>query len=182
MADKALLEARLAAAQARLAAAKNAVSEDDIAARELRAQIQKAEAEAESEERTKLFDALTDRLEATKVAFPDRQFLPVMAQRYPDTFIVARNGKAHASWVAALARSTRASMQGKTAEDPSKITLQYAIDSLYDWNGATAFDTDPELSRKLRIYLTENPGLVSPITEAAGELAGVFADQRTKSD
>ncbi len=172
-----ILEARLAAAKARYDAA--APSEEEKAARDLRRKIAQLEADAESAERERLVDDLDARVDAARIADPKGRFLGIMSKTFADTFIIQRNGQAHASWTAATSAFLVDKAQGKrTAADSVQIDRDYVLGCVYDWNGRTEFDTDPELSGKLRAYLIENPGLITPIKNAAGELAGAFVEER----
>ncbi|SRR6266404_869447 len=177
---KELLDARLATAKARLAAAKSAFTDEDREARALRTEIAQREAEAEEAEREKLAEDLEVRLELARAENPGKTFRAVMMKTFPDTFIVFRNGKAHAAWTDAITRAVQASAQGKNI-DRAPINREYALRCTFDWNGQQDFDTNTDLSDRLRKYLDVNPGLLTPLTDAAGELAGVFADERAKS-
>ncbi len=172
-----ILEARLAAAKARYEAV--APTDEEKAERALRQKIAQLEADAEDAERERLAADLDARVDAVRAADPKGRYIGIMSKTFADTFIVQRNGRAHAAWGAAQSAMLTDRAQGKRAPvDASQIDRDYVLECVYDWNGRTEFDSDPELSSKLRAYLIENPGLITPIKNAAGELAGAFVEER----
>jgi hypothetical protein len=102
----------------------------------------------------------------------------VAVQDWPDTFIVMRNGKAHGAWTHAMTNAAQAAANGKKDVDRASINRKYAVQVIYDWNGYTDFEQNTERSKALNDFLTKNPGIVVPITDAAAKLAGVFAEER----
>lgn len=172
------LKAKLDAAKARLADVKARLTEDDqkdiIAFKEL----SDLEAETEAEERKQRNLDLDRRMMAAQTANPDATFEAVAVQGWPDTFIVRRNGRAHAAWNQAMTNAASQAAQGKKDIDRASINRKYAVQTVHDWNGNTDFDTNVERAKALNDYLIENPGLLVPITDAAAKLAGVFAEER----
>jgi hypothetical protein len=173
------LSAKLDAARQKLAAVKARLTEDDqkdiIALKEL----SDLEAETEAEERKQRNLDLDRRMMAAKAANPDAAFEAVSVQGdWPDTFIVRRNGRAHNAWNQAMTSAATQAANGKKDIDRASINRRYAVQAVYDWNGDTDFDTNTERAKALNDYLIENPGLLTPITDAAAKLAGVFAEER----
>jgi hypothetical protein len=181
---KSALEARRAAAMERIAKATASVSDEDRARRAEREEIAALEAHADQIERDQLAAALADRVEMARASNPKSQFSGLMIRTFPDTFIVMRNGQAHAAWQAAIINAGRTETQNRAPVDRSPINMKYALACVFDWNGEQNFGADKdgtENADRLRKYLIQNPGIVTPITDAAAELAGVFADERSKS-
>ncbi len=106
-----------------------------------------------------------------KLGGDDAPILAVCPRGYPDTFIVSRNTVAHRIWQNAVADAA-----GKKGADREGIARAYAVSAVEDWNGVTAGSS--EFTVKLTKYLTENLGLVTPLTDAAVELAGALAEER----
>lgn len=165
---------------------------------DLRSRLAKAKADlATAQERAKPRleqAALADELRITEreiafLASEDRRMrLPdpdaaetLMVETFPDTFIVHRNSAGHREFTAALKR--RGALPVKQQKDSEPIYRQYALAAVVDWNGTDLRDdlASAEATHKLDAYLTANPGLLTPITDLAGKLAGVFADERSKS-
>jgi 23S rRNA G2069 N7-methylase RlmK/C1962 C5-methylase RlmI len=167
------IDEKLAQAKARLEAAKAALTDDDRAEISGRDEIAKIEAEAKAEEIRKRDLDLDRRLDAARAELGEKAGLEAVAiESFPDTFIVQRNSKAHAKWADDIAK---ASQSGKG--DRAAINRAYAVSGIYDWNGVIGGE-DSEFTHKLAKYLTENPGMVTPITNALANLAGVFASDR----
>jgi hypothetical protein len=95
-----------------------------------------------------------------------------MIKGYPDTFIMRRDGKAHSMWVKQIETIAR-SKKGDTQE----ATRKYAVACVYDWNGITDFDATTGM--RLHQFLTDNPGIVTPLTNACAELVGVYEDSKS---
>lgn len=168
------LDTVLAKAEARRAAAKSALSEDDLKEIELRAKIAEIEAEAEAEERKARNLDLDRRLEAAREALGEKAGLEAVAiEGFPDTFIVQRQAKAHAKWTEDIAKAS----QPNAKIDRATVNRTYAVAGVYDWNGEIG-GVNPEFTLKLTQYLTDNPGIVTPINNASANLAGVFAQER----
>ncbi len=168
------LKARLAEEKALLEKAKAALTEDDRAEIALREEIALVQMQREQEELAKLEIDLERRLDVARQSLGDSlKVAGVIARGYSDSFVVMRNGKAHATWTQSMAKA----QQNKNA-DRDDINRKYAMAVVYDWNGIIDFDSNAVSTHKLRAYLTENPGLITPITNAAAELAGVFAEER----
>ena len=167
------LEQMKAAAVARLQKAESALSDEDkdeIAAREEIAQIEERATEAERKRRELDLDR---RMELARVTLEGSALEGVTIQGFPDTFIVRRDGKAYATWVAAI----KSEANGKKI-DRAEIDRTLVKSCLYDWNGFTDFDVNPQRTVDLSKYLKENPGLVTPLVDAVAKLVGVFAETR----
>jgi hypothetical protein len=174
------LDERIAKAREDLAKAKAAFTDEDREFMQKRRELAAIEEEREEEERARREASLEKRLAATAEALGDEAlFEGLMINSFPDTFIIVRNGKAHAAWMDA---TTRSHAGGGKPADRTSIHRAYAMKCIRDWNGIV-FDDDvhPDQTRKLEKFLTENPGIVTPITDVAVRLAGVFADARSKS-
>jgi hypothetical protein len=173
------LKSKLEAAKQKLADVKARLTEEDVADIAAFKELADLEAEREAEERKQRNLELDRRvIAAQEVLGPEVKIEPVSVQEWPDTFIVMRNGKAHAAWTQATTNAATAAANGKKDVDRASINRKYAIQVIYDWNGYTDFATNTERSRALNDFLIENPGLVVPITNAAAMLAGVFAEER----
>lgn len=172
------LEKKRAAALARLDAAKSALSEDDLAERAAREEIAQLEADAAETERKARELDLERRLDRARETLGEAAKLKAVSIReYPDTFIVMRDGKAHGAWQAAL----EAASLGKKGFSRQEANRRYAAASVYDWNGQNDFTSvvgKDTLGNRLHKFLTENPGIVTPLVDAAAELAGVFAEEK----
>jgi hypothetical protein len=166
------LEARLATAQAKLDAARARLSTEDREEIEAREQLAKLEAETKSEnERRRLLD-LERRLDLARERLGEKAAVEAVAiEGFEDTFIVRRDGKAHGIWSESISKAVA------TGGDRLAVNRQYAVAVVEDWNGVVGGD-DPEFTKKLRDFLTTNPGIVTPITDCAGRLAGIFAAER----
>ena len=168
------IQASLAKAEARRDAAKSALSEDDLKEIELRNKIAEIEAEAEAEERKARNLDLDRRLEAALEVLGEKAGLKAVAiEGFKDTFIVQRQAKAHAKWTEDIAKAS----QPNAKLDRATVNRAYAVAAVYDWNGEIG-GVNPEFTLKLTQYLTDNPGIVTPINNASAELAGVFAQER----
>lgn len=170
------LKSKLAAEKDKLAEVKARLSEEDLADIAVLQELADTKAEREAEERKQRNLDLDRRfLKAQAELGEDAKIEAVSVQEFPDTFIVMRNGKAHAQWNQTM---SNAAANGKKDVDRVSINRKYAVQVIYDWNGYTDFSTNTERSKALNDFLTENPGVVVPITDAAAKLAGVFAEER----
>jgi hypothetical protein len=166
----ATIQERIDQAKVRLANAQAALSDEDRAEQTARDELARVEAETEAAEQEKRKLDLDRRLDAAKDSDPNAAFRAVGVKGFPDTFIIKRSGKAHAQWTKRLS----AQAQGKQI-DPNEIARDYALAVVYDWNGVQDFDKNADSTSRLRKFLTDNPGVVTPLTDAAAELAGVYA-------
>lgn len=161
---------QIEAAKARLAAANAAITSADDEEIKTREELAKTLAEADERETEKArLDAerRKDLLEDVKPG----TYAIVMAKGFSDTFILRRNGKAHSNWVKRISPAA----SGGKAIDTEAAARDYAVAVVVDWNGLQDFDSNADSTSKLQKYLRDNPGVVSPITDAAAELAGVYA-------
>jgi hypothetical protein len=173
------LKSKIEEAKAKLAQAKAEITEEDQADIEAFKELADLEADRETAERTKRNLDLDRRMLAAREALGiEAKIQAVAVQEWPDTFIVMCNGKAHAAWTKATTNAATAVANGAKDVDRAGINRKYAIQVIYDWNGYTDFGANTERSKSLNDFLTENPGLVVPITNAAAALAGVFAEER----
>ncbi len=181
------LTAKREAAKAALDAAKAALTDDDKSEIAVREEIASLEEERQTVEQTKRDVDLARRLDAAQESLGESaKMRSVSPKEFDDTFIVVRNGKAYSDFRAGL----QAIGQGKKLSQ-SELERKYAVACIYDWNGHTDFSeilTAPDkanvkgvsntMGAELYKYLTENPGVVTPILDAVAELAGVFARER----
>ncbi len=167
------LKARIAQEKSLLEKVQASLSDEDREEIALREQLAELRATREKEELAKREMELERRLDKAREADPEGTFEGVLPAGFPDAFIVMRSGKAHANWYQEITKA----VSNKNA-DRQAINRRYACAVVYDWNGIDNFDNNSEGSAKLNRYLTENPGLVTPITDAAAKLAGVFLEER----
>jgi hypothetical protein len=173
------LKAKLEEAKQKLAEVKARLTEADQEEIAAFKELADLEAEREAEERKQRNLDLDRRVLAAQEALgPNAAIEAVAVQDWTDTFIVRRNGKAHAQWTQAMTTAATAAANGRKDIDRASINRKYAIQVIYDWNGHTDFEENTERSKALNDYLVENPGLLVPITDAAAKLAGVFAEER----
>jgi hypothetical protein len=167
------LSAKKQAAQARLDAAKSKLSPSDLEEIAERAALSKLEDEAKvEEERARDLD-LQRRLEAAEELKPGTRFTTVAIEGLPDTFVVQCDGRAHVKWENELSKMAQSGKGERSA-----IHRGYAQSIVHDWNGTVRDDSDSEFTVKLVKYLTDNPGVVTPLTDAAIRLAGAVAAER----
>ncbi len=173
------LDEQLAQAKAARAAAEAAFTEADAAEESKRALLAD-ERKAESEAATRKRDLdLARRLESAIGEGDPREFRAVIIEGFADTFIIRRNGTAHAKWERAL-ESAASNDRNKKKADKEAASRAYAIASVVDWNGDTDFQVGLKrnLGDDLDKFLTVNPGIVTPLNNAAGRVNGVFAEER----
>lgn len=171
------LTKKLAEAKMRLDEAKAAITEDDREEIAQRAELAQIEEERRDAERLRRDLDLERRLSKARDTLGDVKMKAVTVKEFPDTFIVVRKGKAHAAWTESMSNAAHSKLQGQKI-DRGAINRKYATEVVYDWNGTTDFDANPESTRQLVKFLIENPGVVTPLTDAAAELSGVFAEER----
>lgn len=168
-------------AKAKLAAAQGKITVSDESEISARIELSEIEAQTEEVERKQLELNLARRVDVAREKLgPESCIEGLMIQEFSDTFIVARDGKAHAKWQKDILRLQTAQAQGGRYNGPDRdaIGREYAVKVVYDWNGITDFDENTESSAKLRKYLSDNPGLIIPITDLSAKLSGVFAEER----
>jgi hypothetical protein len=171
------LKEQLAAAEAELAKAQSILSPDDIdeiVQREKLAELRQQT--AAEKERARNLD-VDRRLDKARAELGDVAVEAVVIDGFPDTFIVQRDGKAHGRWERRQREARTKMAQQNVTIDTAQFDRTYALETIYDWNGEVG-GADPEFTEKLSRYLTANPGLVTPITNTAAKLAGVFAQER----
>jgi hypothetical protein len=161
------------AAEERLAAAQAKLSADDRAEIEERDQISKLTEDAKIEEEKARQLDLQRRLDAAEAALGSSVRLTTVAiEGMLDSFIVQCEPHAHTKWENDLSR-----MASSGKGERSAIHRAYAQAVVYDWNGSVRNDTDSEFTTKLVKFLSENPGVVTPLTDAAIRLAGAVASE-----
>lgn len=168
------LTERLQEAKARKQLAEEAITEGDRIEIAQRQELANIEEEARKVELKRRQLDLDRRVDAARQALgPEIPVRGILMDEYPDSFVVMADGVAHAKWSNAIAMFNAV---GKG--DRLEIGREYARAVVYDWNGEVFGDDATELTHKLDRRLTEKPGFVSPITNAAADLAGVFAEAR----
>ena len=165
----------IAAERARLAAANARITDDDRAEIGLREQRDSLRAEREKIERVARDLDLARRLDAIRASDPEATFAPLTVQEWPDSFIVRRDGKAHSAWERRITSEKK-----KGGNDHREAAREYAIAVVVDWNGASIDAT--EAAARFRKFLEQNTGIVTPITDLAARLNGVFAEERKSGD
>jgi hypothetical protein len=167
------LQEKLAAAKTQLAAAQATLTDADKEEQAARAELEAIEAEMQAVAKAKRDLDLARRLDtAQETLGPTAVLKAVAIQCYPDTFILRRNGKAHAEWSEKVALA----QAGNKKIDQAMAARQYAVACIYDWNGETS-SLDGAKGVELSKFLQANPGVVTPLVNAAAELAGVFAEE-----
>lgn len=158
-------------AEDRLAKSSAALTPELLAEIELRAQIVDLENKAKEAEQQRRNLELDRRLDTAKETLgEDARLSAISIDGFPDAFVIQYTPSAHSRWTEDIAKKG-----DKT--DRAKVNRAYAVAVVYDWNGEIGGD-DPEFTLKLDKYLTANPGIVTPITNEAANLAGVFATDR----
>lgn len=170
----ATLTERIAARAAELEKIQSKLSDDDRQEIEQRAQLAKLESDLEDELQQQRDLDLDRRLDTAISALGETaRIRAISIEGFEDTFVLVSDPAAHAKWV-------RGAAQGNGKEDRIKLARDYAVAVVYDWNGNVRSDEDSEFTVKLAKYLTDNPGIVTPITNVAIELAGVLARERKR--
>lgn len=169
----ATIEAKLEERRKKLEEARSALQPEDLLEIEKREQLAQLETEIE-EELQKARDLDLDRRfdAATEALGGSASIRAVSIKGFPDSFIVQKDCAAHNRWKEALYRAAN----GKG--DKEKAGRDYAAAVVYDWNGTVNNGDDPALTLRLLKYLTENPGITTPLVDTAAELVGVFARER----
>ncbi len=173
------LAEQLAAAQADRAAKEAAFTEADAAEEATRAQIATERKAAEDAAvRARDLD-ISRRLDAAIGEGDPRECKAVIIRGFADTFIIRRNGKAHAKWERAI-ENAASNDRNKKRADKDTASRAYAIESVIDWNGQTDFDASVtrDLGAQLDKFLIANPGIVTPLNNASGEVNGIFTEER----
>lgn len=161
-------KARIEAKKKERDAALAALSDDDkteIADRAALAKLDEEVAEAKIAARD--LD-LARRLDALQEQHPGVKFRTVVVKNFDDTFIVRHDQVAFAKWQRAINR------KGDHEDD----TRAYAVAAVVDWNGRTDFAPPSTLGADLHAYFKANTGVVGPVSIEAGELAGIFKEER----
>lgn len=173
------LSDQLAAAQARRDKAHLALSREDRQEITLRNQIAQANAEADAEEfKARELDLARRMDKAREVLGSDVPLQGVLIEGFKDSYIVRGDGKAHEQWMRDMRQ-----LMSKDKGDGAEINRQYALKVVWDWNGRAPGD-DPtsgevlQFTQDLEAHLTRNPGQITPVTNAAAALAGVYAAER----
>jgi hypothetical protein len=168
------LSERIAEAKRRKQVADEAITEADRLEIAQRQQLAEIEGEAKLVELKRRQLDLDRRVDIARSNLgPEIPVRGILMEDYNDSFVVIADGAAHAKWSNSIA------MFNATGKgDRLEIGREYARSVVYDWDGQIFDDQSSELTHKLEVRLTEKPGFVSPITNAAADLAGVFAEAR----
>lgn len=167
------LSAKRKATEERLSAAKAKLTDADRAEIDEREALSKIEDEAKAEEEKARYLDLQRRLESAEELNPGKRFATVSIEGFPDTFVVFADAPSHIKWENELSKSAQ-----NKGSDRNAIHRSYAQSVIYDWNGNVRKDEDSEFTVKLIKFLTDNPGVVTPLTDAAIRLAGAVAAER----
>jgi hypothetical protein len=175
------LSEAIKAARERKAKAEAAITDEDRQEQAQRAELAQLEREARAAEDGKRDLDLGRRLDAAQAACPDAKLKSIAPVEFTDTFIIRYSGKAHGDYVNETTRQMRREQSGQKA-DYVTARRTYALQVIIDWNGETAYDDlgNADLTRRLGKYLTDNPGLLTPITDAAGMLAGIVSEEKKR--
>lgn len=171
------IQARIAAAEKARDEAKAALSKEDleeIAGRERLAAIDAERIQAEQEAREL---SLLRREDNARAKLGDVPMRAIQLKELPDSFIVIDPGaQAYKSYLGRLQKMNK---------DQSDAHLDYAVMSVYDWNGLTDWNAVDESGKaagaKLRAMLKSHPAAALQLANVAGELAGFAIDERKKS-
>jgi hypothetical protein len=169
------LRARLEQAKVARDAAVSAISDEERAEIEMRRQLSEVDDERDQAEIEKRELELDQRYEAACAAYPDDKITSVLIEEYPDSFVVKHSPRAYAQWEAQITKVTRGR---KKKVDKAKISRDYAISSVIDWNGEDLSDPLTSRGGALVTYLTKNSGIVTSIVNAAAGLAGAHSEAR----
>ena len=166
-------KARLAAKRAELEDAKASISDEERAEIEGRAEEEALDEQIRTAKREKRDLSLARRVEAMREHLgPDSHLDELTLEDRDDTFVVAHDGKAHASFIRKLN-----SPSGKKV-DAVATYIDYAMAVVVDWNGVTDFEPTSLNGPALRRFLERNPGIASSITNIGSRLAGAHAEAR----
>jgi hypothetical protein len=167
------LSTKLVLALAKRDGAKALLSEQDIDEIKQREEIALLESEAAEacERKRKLdIDRCLDAL-SEDPKYSGTPFGVAIPTSFHDWFVVKRNSRAHSEWQKAV---HKAALNPKSAQDSDDRDRRYAMACVVAWNGRT--DLDGDLGPQLTQFLQANPGVVTAITNVAGELSGAFAE------
>ena len=166
------LNAQLAAAKAEADAAESKLTEDDRAEQTVRDSIAKERDRKLAAESARRDLDLARREDAAREALPVTKLAPLAIDGGTDTYVIMHDPQAFRVW------EHGQEMAAKKKANRADVSRAYAVASVYDWNGLTDFDVNPESTNKLTKHLRDNPAQVTPIVNAAGRLAGIFAEER----
>ena len=169
------LNAKLAAAKLAADAAESKLTDEDRAEQELRDNIAKARDRELAADTLRRDLSLARREEAANEALPTTKLAPLAIDGGTDTFIIMHDAQAFRTW------EHGQELASKKKANRADVSRAYAVASIYDWNGLTDFDVNPESTNKLTKHLRDNPAQVTPIVNTAGRLAGIFAEERKSS-
>lgn len=166
---------RLAVTIAKRDASRALLTPDDVAEQATRDEIAKGEEEDRDALHAKRSLDLARRLDAAadKIGNP-ALVRPLVVKGFDDTFIVRRNGAAHAKWEKAMGDALSNSKINQA--DAKK---RYASDSVVDWNGRNLDDST--VTYEFDKFLDENPGVVTSIVGEAIELNGAVKEARKRT-
>lgn len=174
-AAQAKLAARLAATTQRRDAARALLTPDDVAEQTMRDDIAKGEEEEREALAAKRALDLARRLDAAiEKAGNPALVRPLSVKGFVDTFIVRRNGAAHAKWEKAMGDAL-----SNSKIDQAETKKRYASASVVDWNGRDLDDST--VTYEFDKFLDENPGIVTSIVGEAIELNGAVKEARKRT-
>jgi hypothetical protein len=174
-AAQARLAARLAATTARRDAARALLTPDDVAEQAMRDDIAKGEEEEREALAAKRALDLARRLDAAGDKIGNAALVRALSIKgFDDTFIVRRNGPAHAKW-----EKTMGDALTNSKIDQVESKKRYASQSVVDWNGRDLDDST--VTYEFDKFLDENPGVVTSIVGEAIELNGAVKEARKRS-
>ncbi len=176
------IKARIAQEKAALEAIEGKFTPDVEAELADRAELEATRAKREERERALRDLSLSQREDAAREALGAKAKIATVAiQDYPDTFVIVHDQIAYKAYQAAL----QSGVNGKKVDAPA-ANLKLAIAVVYDWNGITDWSSmvpngkggETTAGAALAAYLTENTGLVGPIVNEEGRLAGSYKEER----
>lgn len=169
---QAKLAARLAATIAKRDASRLLLSADDVAEQAMRDDIAKGEEENREALAAKRSLDLARRLDAAADKAGNPALVRALSIKgFDDTFIVRRNGAAHAKWEKMMGDS-----MSNSKIDQAEVKARYASASVADWNGRDLDDST--VTHEFDKFLADNPGIVTSILGEAIELNGAVKEAR----
>lgn len=145
----------------------------------LRAELDALTEKREADERALRDLDLAQREEAAQEALgPKAKIGTVTIQGYPDTFVLVHDPNAFKQFDTTL-------NSGKKY-DPVEVKRRFAMATIYDWNGITDWTAmvrneaggETPAGDALRAYLTTYSAMLTPLTNEAGRLAGLYKEER----
>lgn len=173
------LQSKLEELREQLEQKKSALSDADRAEIQEREQLKELRAAIAEEDRKARELDLDRRMDRARAALGDGvELRAISVIGFPDTFIARPDPIGYKLWTNATEQAASKLARSGVADpaDRERRNRELGITVVYDWNGELS--GKPEFTNRLDAYLTSNPGIVSPLTDAAVELAGVLAETR----